>query len=303
LIAGDELTSHDMPDRALMAGVRRQRRQPNANEKFMGRIRALLPDGSYEEIGAGSIALPPEPEAPAQTWGQPAPMFGPSPAMPYGGGPPWWNGWGGGGGYGMGPWGAGPWGMGSPMQAMQQQLSELRAQLAKPPDAIAGNPALVEMWRFMQTMVETNRATAANGASGQNELLFKVLDMFAANARPTGGATPDPLDLVDKVVTLADKLRGPPAAAGKSGINIHKVGDATLLEDKDGNLDVGGSVALSVISDAKDALKAWSAGRKVAAQTANGGARPPTARATAGAPVQPPKLNGAGSNANGNGAK
>lgn len=286
LIDGDTLDGSDFPDRRLYAEVERQRRRPGMNEKFLGRIRALTRDGAYLDVGSGSISLPPRVDAPAQPWAQPGAVGQPFAygggygAMPYG--------------YGAMPYGPGygPPGMwGGPMAQMQQQIEQLRAQLAlKPPAALQGNPELVELWKTMQlTMAQTT--TAATSQS--SELTSRLIDLALSRAAATGDKSPDPFAMFDRVLAMVDKLR--PAQNGGSGLTIHQVGDATLLEKKDGELDIPGSIALSVIGDAKKAasgIAAYARSRVASGASGGTGNRPPSVRQAA-PPAPAPKLEGA----------
>jgi hypothetical protein len=273
LLYGDQLLGGDFPDRCLYDEVRRQRRQPTVAERFTGRIRAMTADGSYLDVGSGELALPPEPTTAAPSWSNPQNAW----ASPWGA-PPWASG-------SMGtpaPWGMPPWGfggggygmaMGGPVMAMQQKIAELEAKLAvaQPPAALAGHPELVEMWRIMQqTISETHRH---NNQTTLDPTVSKMMDLaFTQLAKSnTPASQVDPFAMLDKVLTLADKLGG----GRSSGLQIHQVGESMLVEDKDGKLDVGTSVALSVMKDGKDALKGIATAlRTRAAQSGSGAARP-----------------------------
>ena len=297
LLYGDQLLGGDFPDRCLYDEVRRQRRQPTVAERFTGRIRAMTADGSYLDVGSGELALPPEPTTAAPTWSNPQNPW----ASPWGA-PPWAGSPGPMGGGAPSPWGAPPWGfgggygmpIGGPMMLMQQKIAELEHKLAtqSPPAAIAGHPELVEMWRIMQTTI----ADAHKGSQQMDPTVSKLLELSFSQlaAKGTPAKEVDPFAMLDKVLSLADKL----GQGGKSsGLTIHQVGESMLVENKDGNLDVGTSVALSVMKDGKDALKGIATALKTRAAQASssGAARPGGGGAGAAKPngAPPATTNGA----------
>lgn len=296
LIYGDAVASSDFPERALYDEVRKQRRQPTVAERFIGRIRALTADGQTVDVGSGEIALPPEPTGPTATpWSNPGSPWGPSPwpmmpgappsssSSPWGPPPsPWGSpwGWGGGaGGYGFG--------YGGPMMAMQHELAELRAKLAaQPPAALQGHPELVELWRVMnETLASSQRH---NQPASMDPTTSKVLELaFSRLAKDNvPAAQVDPFSMLERVLTIADKLGG----GGKGGgLTIHQVGDGMLVENKDGDLDVGASAVLSVLKEGKatlggiaSALKAK--GAQIAAN-GSGAVRPQGPRPAAASPT------------------
>ncbi|HZU83492.1 MAG TPA: hypothetical protein VE987_11270 [Polyangiaceae bacterium] len=296
-LTGEQLAGGDYPDRRLYEEVRRFRRQPSVAERFVGRIRALTPDGSYVDLGAGELSLPPEPTAQPTAWADPGSAWGRPPGSPWGAPPPWAMGAMVGGGWGPMPWGNGGFGygmMGAPppgsLVAMQQEIAQLKAQIsATPPAAIAGHPELVEMWKMMnETISQSQRYAQAQDGGTTKMLLEFVLANMAKSNTPVSSV--DPFSMLERIITVADKLR-PPASGGgeRPGIVIHDVGGTKLVEDKDGNLDTASSAVLSVLGDAKDALKAVSSAARARIGW-GGGARPPAVPPSG---AQPPRANGA----------
>jgi hypothetical protein len=295
LIPGEALTGNDFPDRRLYQELRRQRRQPSVAERFSGRIRALAPDGNYLDIGAGEVSLPPEPNETAAPWSNPqnpwAASAGWPSSPPWGGGPQGWPPWNG-GGYGQ-AW-PGGYGMGGPMQAMMHEIAELKAKLsAQPPAVIAGNPELVELWKVMHSTIEAARP---HQAPSIDPAVAKLLDLAFARLAQTNtpASSVDPFSLIERVMGLAEKF----GSGGKSGgITLHTVDGATLLEKSDGTLDVGGSVALSLLKDSKAAIQ--SVGTAIRARAGGQGQPGGPARPGAAPPAAGPRPNGAAPAGNG----
>jgi hypothetical protein len=291
MIAGEEIVASNFPDRDLYAHLRGIRRRPTQNEKFTGRIRALLPNGEYIDVGSGRVALPPEPDAPAQTWGNAGgPAWNAAGAPPWaaawGAAPPWAQQWG-----AMPPWAMGSWGGGQGggmVQMLMTEIAQLRKQLeSKPPAEIAGNPALTEMWRAWQQAQQVLVQQQNGSNASQTELTGKLIDhMFAAMSAKASAPAPtaaDAFTTIERVAGLMDKFRGP-QQSDKPGITIHQVGEATIMEDANGKMDLGGSLLLSALGDAKKIVGAVaqkrglnmagaSGNRPPGASTPNGGAK------------------------------
>src|SRR4029077_726306 len=132
-------------------------------------------EGHVLDIGGGDIALPPEPSQQPASWTSPA---GPWPAPMTPAAPTWpWAPY----GYSSTPPAPPPWwyGLGYPPPAQTAQ---------PPPQAIAHDPALLELWKGIQSL-----QTAAMQSSGeaqtriatlQADLMGRVLDRALATTNP-----------------------------------------------------------------------------------------------------------------------
>lgn len=251
-IPGDALIG-DFPDRKIFEEVRRHRRQPTIAEKFVGRIRYVTPEGTTAELQGGEIHLPPEPPQTASApWAAPQmPAYAPGPppwgypwpgqAGPYGGPP---------GSYGVPPSMPWPWGT----LGMAAALQAPTAAPAPPPAQIQNNPDLVALWTAMQ---ESVRAAQAPQQALMQTLIERAFAQQPQTAA-TSGQAPGLLDQVKAFGQMAealDKIRGPQQPSEHRGLNIHKVGESLLVENKDGDIDpvataiVGGMPALTGIKD------------------------------------------------------
>ena len=285
----------DWPDKKLFEEVRRQRRQPQIPERFFGRIRARLPDGTMVEIASGEIHLPPEPQsasaggwAPPPAWGAPPPYGAPYGAPPYGappfGAPPY--------GYGAPPYGAPPgyfapygaaagapwWGQPPQQEARSSTMEKL---LVEALTSGKGSPEV------MKTLIEVMRENGNNKGDAAERMLQLVLDQ-----RNNAPKSDDDMTRLTNMITLVDKLR-PPVEPARGGINVHSVDGGKLVETRDGNLDVGASIGLSALPMVKDLLGK----RFAAAATPKPAGRPVAqgpgvAKAPPPGPAAAPRMNG-----------
>jgi hypothetical protein len=212
-ITGDSLAGDPFPDRKLFEAVRSRRRQPHVAESFAGRIRGMTSEGQTLDIGGGEIHLPPEPAQPAPQWGAaPAAPWGAGPqAMsPWGPPPPWWQGAAPGGQ--MGPYGAPPWW--AQMQPPPWALGA-PAAVAAPPQAIAHDPVLVELWKSIQeaqaATLQSSNAAQTKVAEAQAALMTKLLDRaFASGGQGggQGGGMKETFGVLRDALSLVNDLRG-----------------------------------------------------------------------------------------------
>jgi hypothetical protein len=315
-IDGDTL-SGEHADRRLYDAVRARRRQPKVAESFFGRIEGRASNGTSQQVATGIIDLPPEPETRASTWSDPqngAPPWGAPPGYagappwgyppPYGMAPPWGGPSGYMGGppspYGMPP----PWAWGPPGFAGAPP-----AQPAAAPAAIAQDPALLELWRSIQTIQATSAQHSADAqmrsAEIQGKLLMQLLERATPAAASSGGGNSSMKDAFEMLATtmrLAKEMTGGGGEEkGHRGLHIHQVGSDLLVEDKNGEIDPVATSLLGLKDGVKEIVKGVAA-RRAAIVGARNGAAP--VGGSAGASALPKKIAAPpppGANGEGNG--
>lgn len=133
---------------------------------------------------------------------------------------------------------------------------------------------LMEVWKTLHASIL--QAQGGNNQDAQSKLNDKLLDL-ALSRMADSGKSQDPLDRLDKVIGLVDRLRGD--SGSKSGLTIHQLdGTTRLVEDKNGNVDPMMSATLSLLPEAKELLKErrQAIAAKAASQSAGvGGSKPP----------------------------
>jgi hypothetical protein len=311
-IPGDALIS-DWPERKVYDEVNRRRQQPWLAERFSARIRALSPNGETLELAGGEIAFPADasrvrppasngaPGAPgtmgAPPYGYPPgypppygypPAYGAPPAgYPYGYPPAY--------GYGAPPGALPGWLPGSPWGPPPPWYGQ--PQSAQPPAKVAADPELLAMWRTNQEI----QASAAKDANTQaRELTTRLLDLALERASTPPPEKEDGFATLERAINLVDKLRPPVEPQSPSrGITIHNVDGARIVENKDGDLDVGASGLLSIVGDAKAFLQSRAAAVKASSTPGIGASRPPPSRNASPAVLNPRGQNGTSNGTNG----
>jgi hypothetical protein len=244
-ISGEQLAGDPFPDRKLFETVRQRRRMPQIGETFHGRIRGYSAEGHVLDIGGGDIALPPEPSQQPTSWTSPASPW-PAPMTPAT--PPWpWTPY----GYSSPPPAPPPWwyGLGYPPPAQPAQ---------PPPQAIAHDPALLELWKGIQSL-----QTAAMQSSGeaqtriatlQADLMGRVLDRAMATTSPAPTNLSDTVGLLSKMASLINELRGD---SNNRSLEIVETKSGDKIFSSDGKIHEGLTYGIAIKDAASELLKGF----------------------------------------------